>query len=664
MSDAQAIGLEAIRQATAQARRELATQSSKIGKDATHPDNQQELDSDSLKNDVTGVTVLPASNDAALGGNTPENPNVTRVTEPEDKHAEYPSFPAIDARPVWACYSMLTEWPRKNGKKCRPGVYYHGVEQGESGPVAVDVWLCTPLFVDAIASNGNGHEFGRLLVIEDRFKHAKNWCMPMSMLAGAGEDLRRELLGMGWEVNHKDRGRLPDYLFSQHPKTKIKAVGQVGWSSTRTAFVTPTKVIGKDKVFYQSQHPGTGGYSSAGTSDNWKREVAALAEGNPVLMLAIGVALAGPLLAFLDMQGGGVHLFNDSSSGKTTAADVACSVWGSPESFRKSWLATGNGLEGIAALRNDTCLVLDEISEADPRTVGNIVYAICNGTGKQRSKRDGTAADTKQWRVMMLSTGEKPLDTVMAEASKRTTAGQSIRLPSLSVARAFGAFDDLHHFNSGAAMSDYLQTATKSHFGHAGPAFIEALIQSPPITDDFRRIEQAFKTEQGQTTRVGKRFALIAYACELGVESGVLPWQGGVAIKAMLELFTQWCQGQKSGNHEQAAILQSIREFLEAHGEGQFTRMDGSDEAQDKLAMTSRAGWYERDEMNRRGYRFSSTGLKQATESYDVARVLRALIDARIWPSTTRRAEQKKIQGEGNIRLWPPIYLEGLQDEA
>ena len=46
----------------------------------------------------------------------------------------------------------------------------------------------------------------------------------------------------------------------------------------------------------------------------------------------------------------------------------------------KTWRATGNGLEGAAAMANDNLLVLDEIGElSDPKELGNVIYFLGNG---------------------------------------------------------------------------------------------------------------------------------------------------------------------------------------------------------------------------------------------------------------------------------------------
>lgn len=73
-------------------------------------------------------------------------------------------------------------------------------------------------------------------------------------------------------------------------------------------------------------------------------------------MLSLSAAFTAPLLKLAKLQevgGAGLHLMGDSSRGKTTALQVAASVWGAP-TFMRTWRATTNGLEAIAAFRKDS----------------------------------------------------------------------------------------------------------------------------------------------------------------------------------------------------------------------------------------------------------------------------------------------------------------------
>ena len=268
---------------------------------------------------------------------------------------------------------------------------------------------------------------------------------------------------------------------------------------------------------YQSGERGSDEYATAGTLAGWQAGIAALAVGNPLLVLGLCAAFAGPVLARCGQESGGIHFIGDSSTGKTTIIEAACSVWGS-SGFRRSWRTTGNGLEGAAALFNDSLLALDEISECDPRQVGEVVYMLGNGRGKQRASRTGTARAVTRWRCSVLSTGERSIATTMAEGGHRIKAGQSVRLLDVPAQRAHGAWDCLHQHGSGTAFSDALKRAAVTDYGHAGRAFLEKLTRDHE--GSFSEALDAIKAlpelqaagDEGQAKRAAARFAVLALA--------------------------------------------------------------------------------------------------------------------------------------------------------
>lgn len=235
--------------------------------------------------------------------------------------------------------------------------------------------------------------------------------MPMGLLRGSCEELRGELLEAGVEIDAKNRNHLPTYLQWRTPKNVITAATRTGWTAKGGAFVLHDRILGDEPVHFQSESLSSDGTARIGGDYRQWQELAALCEGNPVLMLSLCVSLAGPLLAKVHRDSGGVHWVGDSSIGKTTVLIAGASVWGGHD-FKRTWRATSNGLEGAAALLSDTCLCLDEISEAEPREVGAIVYSLGNGTGKTRANRIGSARQAHRWRLSLLSTGERSITVV------------------------------------------------------------------------------------------------------------------------------------------------------------------------------------------------------------------------------------------------------------
>jgi putative DNA primase/helicase len=549
------------------------------------------------------------------------------------------------------------DWFQLAGQKMRPGLYWHGYGKSpqDADPPPVDIWICSPIHAEAITAGEQGADWGMLLRFTDPRGRWKEWAAPMRLLKGSGEDLRGELLDLGVRIDPQHRNRLTEWMMGRYPERRITAATRTGWHEGQDGrcFVLPGGTIGAEDVRFQAEHAAHDDFRTAGTLDGWREGVAAPCEGNPVLLLAMSAAFAGPLLKVAKQQevgGAGVHLLGDSSRGKTTALQAAASVWGGP-GFVRTWRATANGIEATAAALNDTLLPLDEISECDPREIGSVVYSLANGTGKQRAARTGGTRAVARWRIVALSSGERTLDAHMSEAGKRAKAGQEARLLDVPATdRTHGAFDELHGYADGRAFADALKQATATHYGHAGPAFVGRILQDgrdlPALLAQC--IEHpAFTAADGLELRAAGVFALCGFAGELATEYGLTGWASGSAARAAAELFQAWRDLRGGGHTESRQILDGVRAFLLAHGDSRFsalprgTEAEGTDEA-----VRDRAGWW-RDDDDGRAYFLTSGALRQAVPGYDIKRILDAL-DAAGWiieRDSDKRSKRVRIKG-------------------
>lgn len=533
-------------------------------------------------------------------------------------------FPAEDERPCWRCYD---DWIDRNGKKLKPGVYYHGVkENADSPPTITDDWHCGPLHVVALTSNQEDGDHGRLLKYRNVNGNWKRWAMPMQMLAGDGVEVLGVLMAEGLAIDRKRKARLLDYINAQLPKERLRAASTTGWHGN--VFVLPDAIFGGDDIWYQATER-TAPYGVAGTLEGWQADVAARAVGNPMLTLGISAALAGVLLEKLNIDGGGLHLFGDSSAGKTTILMAAISVWGGP-AFRRTWRTTSNGLEGAAKMHTGTMLALDEVGEVNPKDLYESAYALVNGHGKTRANVRGEARQVSRWRVFVLSTGEVTIASRMAAGGFEAKAGQALRLLDVPITGTYGAWDELHGLASGAGLSDAIRDGATQNYGHAGRAFVDVLIKhfadGLELSGKLEAIIKKFGAADGQETRGARVFALCALAGELATGAGIVPWQSGQAANAAMQAFTLWRDQRATGgrNAEDVAILRAVNDFIEKHGDSRF-----SDIAKDDAArpVINRAGYLDKTGAST-VYLFTSGGLREATAGYDQKRVIRALDEA------------------------------------
>lgn len=287
------------------------------------------------------------------------------------------------------------------------GVFYSG-EDGESRPV------CSPLEILARTRDAKGHNWGLLVEFDDPDGAKKRWNIPARTMTGDfGKDVLGPLVDMGLRLagtrsSRNARNDLQSYFQGFDSAQRARLVTRLGWHDS--AFLLPEQQVGSHTEhlhFYEAgaQLPPIG---EAGTLEQWQEQIGALCVGNHRLAFVASVAFAGPLLHMLGHESGGFHLYGDSSGGKTTHLQVAASIYGGPRLVR-SWRSTDNALESIAAAHSDGLLVLDEIGMCDPRIIGETVYMLGNGTGKARANDRGQAGrQVQEWRLLFLSTGEKP----------------------------------------------------------------------------------------------------------------------------------------------------------------------------------------------------------------------------------------------------------------
>ena len=589
-----------------------------------------------------------------------------QITREQQAHLSLvgkPTAPKIDTleRPSYAVYEGPT---MVEGKQYRAGTWYHGIKHTNSDEAGqpFDLWLCAPLYVKAETINSDDGSVGRLLRFKHR-GHAIEYVMPMEALAGKGEEVLKALLRQGLEVDYHQRRYVPAYIASHHGLTRILATTtKPGWHERSGAFVLPSRVLGGEDVRYQDSGKGALLFSERGTLEGWKSELAYYCQGNPVLILSVCCALAGPLLSKVGVNGGGVHLVGDSSSGKSLAQALAATVWGDPSRFAASWDMSRGGIEIEASSRNDTVLILDEIKRADPKRVQEMAYAIANGTGKGTMTREREGRPKLYWRVLALSSGERSLSEHAAISGNAAHAGAELRMVDVNAGtRTYRAFDDVHGM-SGATFHRKLTTATAHHFGMIGPTFVAHLLKETDPDYFYRRfaeVRDGFNSDGPQAGRVADRFAIIGLAGELATTYGILPWEEGTAANASRQLFREWVARVGDGNAEDRQILSALSDFIAMHGDSRFSNIAAE---LPNPGIKHRAGYYEIED-RKRLYLFNRASLTEAAAGYGRDRVIRTLETYNVLAKTDsgRRQKNYRLPGGGSTRFFviDPDRLDG-----
>jgi putative DNA primase/helicase len=551
-----------------------------------------------------------------------------------------------------------------------PGVYINGAKPSDDGetPPPEWRWLCSLIEPLAKTRGSDNRNWGRLLEVVDSDGVPHVWAMPARIgpTVGDGIDFRRELVDRGLEIasGNNARNRLNDYITIWKPSRKVRCVSTVGWSGD--AFVMPHRQFGGNEEIVLQVEGVAPEFTSSGTLDNWRCDIAARCGGNSRLMFGVSAAFAGPLLRLAGEESGGIHFCGSSSIGKTTMLHVARSVWGMPLG---SWRTTDNSAEAIAAGACDTFLPLDEISQAHPRVVGELAYMLGNERGKSRMNRNATLRQTLRWRVLFLSTGEVGMATRLLEGGGKARAGQEVRVLEIpaDAGKSLGVFEELHGFGNAAELAEHLRLAADRDCGHAARAFLERIVENiHRLTGQLTQERAHFVADHcppgadGQVRRACGRFAVIAIAGELATLFGITGWNVGDAEEVVVRCWNDWLVARGgAGAAEEREALDQVRLFLEQHGEARFSL--AWDQENDR-PVSNRAGFRKASEGGTTYYVLPGVFRKEVCKGFDPSTIARAMA-ARGWLLTEAKRPNKveRIPGQGSLRVYviPPDFLRG-----
>ncbi|HHT0922634.1 TPA: DUF927 domain-containing protein [Klebsiella pneumoniae] len=438
--------------------------------------------------------------------------------------------------------------------------------------ISRESWLCSALKVIGI---GIDDSKTRYLILRWQAFGAKIETVQAIPLADIGErEGWRTLKAGGVNVTTKSglRATLADWLQSCANGEVWRIAHATGWQCG--AYIMPDgEIIGtpEQPVLFNGRSSAASGYTTSGTGQSWRESVGRLAFGNYSMMTGVAAALAAPLIGLAGADGFGIHLYEQSSAGKTTTANVASSLYGNPDVLRLTWYGTALGLANEAAAHNDALMPLDEIGQgADPVEVYKSAYALFNGTGKLQGAKEGGNRDLKRWRTVAISTGEMDLETFIASAGRKAKAGQLVRLLNIPMRRAVR----FHEHTNGKHHADALKDAYQHNHGVSGREWVKWLADhQQEAVSAVRAAEERWRSlipsDYGeQVHRVGARFAILEAALLLG--KVITGWDEQTCRDAIQYSYNAWLREFGTGNKEHQQIIEQTEAFLNAYGMSRF----------------------------------------------------------------------------------------------
>lgn len=336
----------------------------------------------------------------------------------------------------------------------------------------------------------------------------------------------------------------------------------------------------------RNNSPALAAYSSSGSLAAWQEIVEQL-RWSPLHVFSVCAGLAGPFLTLAGMEGGGVNLYGTSSSGKTTALQLAASVWGrgaDPQrnadsaTLMERWNATRNAFELLASAHSGMLLLLDELGSG----VDQDIYNLIGGKGKTRMTESGQAQETRRWTIFLMSCGESSMQAhIESTQRRRWRTGESIRVLDVPVdALSESVPVDPEEKRSSVEAA---KEASGRVYGSAGPAFVQALFNElspeelrPELTAHIKASWEQLLAEAEASgrpllppqKRALERIALVKVIGQWACEEGILPFSVEEVTEAVQAISDAWLNGQSTLSEGERAI-QVFRDCITANY-GQF----------------------------------------------------------------------------------------------
>ncbi|MGC7819756.1 DUF927 domain-containing protein [Staphylococcus epidermidis] len=242
-------------------------------------------------------------------------------------------------------------------------------------------------------------------------------------------------------------------------------------------------------------------FQSKGTLESYSKQVFNQIKELPMVMVMLYASLGSVLLREFGLQPFIVEISGSTSTGKTFTLNLVSSVWGTSDLIT-TWGSTKNSIEAMASFLNSFPMFKDDTRNTHPKFVTNATYNFSSGESKSRSNINLTLNAKKEWRNILLSTGEASISNMSDEK-----AGVSARVVTLQDQPYPDSFD----FTS-------LDKAFRENYGTLGIAFIKQYESKKEAYKSAFESYQRYFNQKGSNEimqRLGRAFALLQVTGEI-----------------------------------------------------------------------------------------------------------------------------------------------------
>jgi hypothetical protein len=456
-----------------------------------------------------------------------------------------------------------------------------------------DQIVCGQFEVMGLARTPLSESWSTVLRFVDRDKKEHQLFISANELLDA-KTLIERLVGNGLMVRAPNkREKIVEFISSHNTAERFLILDTSGWQNEGFYLPYSNEFIGKknEKTInkFKQQH-SIAKNKRQGSLEEWNERLGYLLEDNSNLILATSTVLAAPLLKPLNKQNYGFNFLGKSSIGKSTLLEFAASIVGSSNKGAENYLCnfrtTDNALESVGWGHSDMCLMLDEFGQLDPYKVKDVVYLLGNGCTKGRSSKSGEANERKSFSITYLSSAEVSLITTLAQIGQKTKSGLEVRFIDIDaeVDSGQGCYENLHGFNNGKELSDYIKKETKKTYGSLFDAFIRLLVErSIEGEDEFTNkiqnwcndfIKANSVSDNPITNRIVSSIAINYAAMMFAIENRLVDLNSSNLIVCLQKVIHSISEKFGESHNEENQIIESIIDFIQANEKSRFDSDD------------------------------------------------------------------------------------------
>lgn len=442
---------------------------------------------------------------------------------------------------------------------------YKAVEDEEGG--LVKVWASmTPVYGETFRTRRGETETDAddAKVLLTWLRPDRRWrktLMPLSLLGSntkmmewAGTQGLVSLIpnGKAWNMYISE---LTNKLLQERRVTEYYA--RLGWHTDNQEFVLGTKKVTKDGISEATieRNSPLSQLEPQGDLEKWKEAIALLDKpGMEKHQFCILAGFGSPLLDLMDVSGAAISLAGASGKGKTLAARAALSIFGNPDALFQSADATKNSTDVHLSTLHSVPYLMDEITSLPDKQIGNLLYMIANGRGKDSLQRNRNWSTGGSWRLVAFLTTNSP---IMEANQSHLTEAQRNRAIELIVDEAVPAND-----------ATEIYKATGQNYGKAAEVYMQYLIEHKETCKDLalRAVEQVKDAFEGQDAQ---RFGVWALAAalaggQIARKLGLIPYNPWSVIEGVVP--TLKTQADQTLTPEEQ-FLEVLREWLTAESD-------------------------------------------------------------------------------------------------